>query len=146
MKDIEFISSLLIFLRNGIESEITQTAINKMYDLYNEEYNEKKLDYDTVVSILNEIQCIIDHDPNTLKALSKTTHFYTLFTLSYLLVSESRHFSEEQKELISMFYKKYNEDDDTQLIADYRKYSKEATNSKQSRIARLKALRSYVDI
>ena len=146
MKDIEFISSLLIFLRKGIESEITQTAINKMYDLYNEEYKEKNSDYDTVVSILNEIQGIIDYDPNTLKALSKTTHLYTLFTISYLLISEGLHFSEEQKKCISIFYKKYNEDDDTKLIADYRKYSKEATNSKQSRIARLKALRRYVDI
>lgn len=146
MKDIEFTSGLLIFLRNGIESEITQTAINKMYDLYNEEYEEKKADYDTAVSILKEIQGIIDYDPNTLKALSKTTHFYTLFTLTYLLVSEGLHFSEEQKQNISMFYKKYNEDDDDHLIADYRKYSKEATNSKQGRMARLKALRDYLKI
>lgn len=146
MKDIEFTSGLLIFLRNGIESEITQTAINKMYDLYNEEYEHKNDDYNTVVSILNEIQTIIDYDPNTLKALSKTTHFYTLFTLTYLIVSDDLHYSIDQKEKITAFYKKYNNDDDDSIIADYRKYSKEATNSKQSRIARLKALRSYVGI
>lgn len=148
MKDIQFISSLLIFLRDGIESELNQTAINKMYDLYNEEYNEKKNDYDTVVSILNEIQCVIDDDPNTLKALSKTTHFYTLFTLTYIIVSDGLHFSNDQKERISAFYQKYNNknNDDDSIVTDYRKYSKEATNSKQSRIARLKALRSYVGI
>lgn len=146
MKDIEFTSGLLIFLRKGIESEITQAAINKMYDLYNEKYEEKEADYDTVLSILSEIQTIIDYDPNTLKALSKTTHLYTLFTLTYLIVSDGFSFSEEQKQKISIFYKKYNDDDGDGSIADYRKYSKEATNSKQSRIARLKALRNYIGI
>lgn len=146
MKDIEFISSLLIFLRNGIESEITQTAINKMYDLFNDEYKEKTSDYDTIVLILNEIQTIIDYDPNTLKALSKTTHFYTLFTLTYILVSKELHFSDEQKQNICQFYKKYNDGNNDPIVDEYRKYSKEATNSKQSRIARLKALRSYIGI
>lgn len=146
MKDIEFISSLLIFLRNGIESEITQSAINKMYDLFNDEYKEKAADYDIIVLILNEIQSIIDYDPNTLKALSKTTHFYTMFTLTYVLVSGGLQFSDEQKKQISTFYKKYNDGDNDPLVSDYRKYSKEATNSKQSRMARLKALRTYLKI
>lgn len=146
MKDIQFISSLLIFLRDGIESEITQTAINKMYDLFNDEYKEKQADYNTVTSILNEIQEIIDHDPNTLKALSKTTHFYTLFTLTYFVISQNKHFTNKQKDLISSFYKKYNEGSEEAYIEEYRSSSKESTNSKQSRMARLKALRSYVGI
>lgn len=146
MKDIEFISSLLIFLRNGIESEITQTTINKMYDLFNDKYNEKDFDYSTVVSILNEIETIIDYDPNTLKALSKTTHLYTLFTLTYLIVSQQNKFTDEQKRLISEFYQKYLEGSEETNIDAYRNNSKEGTNSKQSRIARLNALRSYLGI
>lgn len=146
MKDIEFTSGLLIFLRNGIESEITQSAINKMYDLYNEDYAEKKSDYDTVVLILQEIQAIIDYDPNVLKVLSKTTHFYTMFTLTYLLISDSLHFSNEQKDKIVEFYKKYNEDEDNPLVAEYKKSAKDATNSKQSRMNRLNALRDFVGI
>lgn len=146
MKDIEFISSLLIFLRNGIESEITQTAINKMYDLFNDEYKEKTSDYNTVVVILNEIQSIIDYDPNTLKVLSKTTHLYTLFTLTYLMISQQTQFTDAQKQLISQFYQQYLEGYSETPIDDYRNSSKEATNSKQSRIARLKALRSYLEI
>lgn len=146
MKDIEFISSLLIFLRNGIESETTQKTINKMYDLFNEKYDEKESDFKTIVSILNKIQEVIDYDPNTLKVISKTTHFYTLFTLTYLIVSKDTSFSNEQKELISDFYKKYHEGSDETHIDDYRNNSKDSTNSKQSRMARLKALRSYVGI
>ena len=146
MKDIEFISSLLIFLRNGIESETTQKTINKMYDLFNEKYDEKEEDFNTVVSILNKIQEVIDYDPNTLKVLSKTTHFYTLFTLTYLIVSKDTSFSDEQKNLISEFYKKYHEGSVETNIDEYRNNSKDSTNSKQSRMARLKALRSYVGI
>lgn len=146
MKDIEFISSLLIFLRNGIESETTQKTINKMYDLFNEKYDEKESDFNTIVSILNTIQDVIDYDPNTLKVLSKTTHFYTLFTLTYLIVSKNASFTDEQKERISDFYKKYHEGSDETNIDYYRNNSKDSTNSKQSRMARLKALRSYVGI
>ncbi|MBP0982743.1 MAG: DUF262 domain-containing protein [Oscillospiraceae bacterium] len=146
MKDIEFVSSLLIFLRNGIESETTQKTINKMYDLFNDKYQEKDSDYNIVISILEEIQTIIDYDPNTLKAISKTTHFYTLFTLTYFLISQQKHFSDSQKQLISEFYQKYLIGDDETPIDEYRNSSKEGTNSKQSRIARLKALRSYLEI
>ncbi len=146
MKDIEFISSLLIFLRNGIESETTQKTINKMYDLFNEKYDEKESDFTMVVSILNKIQDVIDYDPNTLKALSKTTHFYTLFTLTYLIVSQNSSFTDEQKVMLSDFYKKYHEGSEEMYIDDYRNNSKDSTNSKQSRMARLKALRNYVGI
>lgn len=146
MKDIEFISSLLIFLRNGIESEITQKAINKMYDLFNDEYKEKESDYNTIVSILNEIQTIIDYDPNILKALTKTTHFYTLFTLTYFIISQQTNFTDLQKHKITQFYQKYLDGSGDKNIDDYRNNSKDATNSKQSRVARLKALRSYTGI
>ena len=146
MKDIEFISSLLIFLRNGIESETSQKAINKMYDLFNEKYDEKGLDYDTVVSILNQIQDLIDYDPNILKVIIKTTHFYTLFTLTYLIISQGSVYSREQKETLSHFYKEYNDNSDKAVINDYRNNSMDSTNSKQSRISRLKAIRNYVGI
>lgn len=146
MKDIEFISSLLIFLRNGIESEITQTAINKMYDLFNDQYEEKTADYNTVVAILNEIQSIIDYDPNTLKVLNKTTHLYTLFTLIYLVISQQTKFTDAQKQLISQFYQKYLDGSYESTIDEYKNNSKDATNSKQSRMARLKAMRNYLGI
>lgn len=146
MKDIEFISSLLIFLRNGIESEITQAAINKAYDLFNDVYKEKASDYNTVVAILNEIQSIIDYAPNTLKALNKTTHLYTLFTMTYLLISQQTRFTVAQKQLISQFYQKYLDGSDEPLIDEYRNNSKDATKSKQSRMARLKAIRKYLGI
>lgn len=146
MKDIEFISSLLIFLRNGIESETTQKTINKMYDLFNEKYEEKETDYHTVVSILNEIQGIIDYDPNTLKALSKTTHLYTLFTLTYLIILKKNSYTDKQKELLAQFYKKYIDGSEEEEIVIYRNNSKSGTTSKESRMTRLKVLREYIDI
>ena len=44
MGDIEFISSILIFLRFGISSEITQKAINDAYDLFDKKYEEAEED------------------------------------------------------------------------------------------------------
>jgi len=146
MKDIEFISSLLIFLRNGIDSEITQKTINKMYDLYNENYDEKENDYNMVKNILDIVQTVIDYNINSKSTIIKTTHFYTLFTLTYLFASQSKTYSEEQLSKLSNFYIKYNEGYTDKLIEDYRNYSKDATNSKQSRIGRLKVLRDYMNI
>lgn len=146
MKDIEFISSLLIFLRKGIESETTQAAINKMYDLFNDEYEEKAEDYDTVDRILNEITNIINYDPNTLKILDKTTHLYTLFTLTYIIVSQQTSYTDKQKELLAQFYKKYIDGSEEDEIVVYRNNSISGTTSKESRMARLKALRKYIGI
>ena len=108
--------------------------------------NEKETDYNTVVAILYQIQEVIDYDPNTLKTISKTTHFYTLFTLTYLIVSQNTSYTNEQKELLSQFYKKYLEGSEETEIDNYRNYSKDSTNSKQSRMARLKAVRNYLKI
>lgn len=147
MKDIEFTSGLLIFLRKGIESELTQEAINQMYDLYNDEYNEKDEDYSMTVSILNEIQMLAEYAPEMANVVRRTTHLYTLFTLGYLLVSEEKHFTDEQKQKLVQFYTEYNSDENKDiLVRDYKEYTKDATTSKQSRMARLKALRSYIRI
>lgn len=146
MKDIEFVSSLLIFLRSGMESEINQKAINKMYDLYNEEYAEKDSDYNITSEILDEIQNLIDKYPNVLKSISKTTHLYTLFTLMYISVSNHQHLSDKQMQKINQFYELYEQGDDNQWIEDYRTYSKDATSSKPSRSGRLKALRSFLEV
>ena len=146
MKDIEFVSSLLIFLRNGIESEITQQAINKMYDLFNDKYKEKNSDYNIIKTILEEIQQVIDYDPNVLKVISKTTHLYTLFTLTYTIVVQKEKYTDTHKQLLSKFYENYDNDLEDAMIEEYKNFSKDATNSKTSRIARLKILRKYVGI
>lgn len=146
MKDIEFISSLLIFLRKGIVSETTQTEINKMYDLFNEKYEEKSEDYQTVVKILEEITGVIEYNPNNLKLLSKTTHLYTLFTLTYIIVSEGISYTDEQKETLSQFYKKYIDDSEEEEIVNYRNNAVSGTTSKESRLARLKTLKKYLNM
>ena len=146
MKDIEFISSLLIFLRNGIESEITQKMINKMYNLFNDEYDEKENDYNLVIKILDEIQKVIDYDNSILIVLSRTTHLYALFTLSYIIVSQGKEYLHEQKEKLVAFYKDYNNDSNSLRVEKYKEYSKDATKSKQSRLGRLKVLRELLEV
>ncbi len=47
MQDIQFISTVLMFLRHGISEDTNQENINKTYDLFNESYREKENDKET---------------------------------------------------------------------------------------------------
>ena len=146
MKDIEFVSSLLIFLRKGIDSEINQTAINEVYDLYNLCYDESTGDIEITKKILTEIKNIVKYNPTSLKFISKTTHLYTLFTLTYLIVSQDMHYSTNQMDKICAFIKEYDSNSDDKNVRAYKESSKEATKSKNSRNIRLKSLRDYIGI
>jgi len=39
MRDISFVSTLLVFIKLGIQEDISNTNINRIYDLYNDEYS-----------------------------------------------------------------------------------------------------------
>lgn len=149
MKDIEFVSSLLIFLRKGIDSEISQKAINDVYDLYNQTYDEKDEDKHIIEEILNEICRIVNYNPTSLKFISKTTHLYTLFTLTYYIIKQNTHYTTEQMDKYCMFIKEYEKDDSATSDKDvsaYKEYCREATKSKNSRMKRLSHLRNYLGI
>ncbi len=145
MNDIEFISSLLIFLRRGIDSELTQTAINETYDLFNEVYEEKDDDIHITKCVLEQIQRLIEHSRDNIKFISKTTHFYTLFNLTYFVVTVQDKFSENNLQKISEFINGYLcEDCNEKPIVEYREYSQDATKSKTSRMNRLRVLKEYM--
>ena len=147
MQDIEFISSLLIFLRFGIESEINQKAVNKAYDLFNERYDEKEEDALVTNNILREIQKIIDHSENNIKFVSKTTHLYTLFTLVYYMLCKHMLIDDFIVNNITNFIDIYNNDNiKNDYIIEYKKLSNDATKSKIARLGRLDCLKSYLNI
>mgnify|MGYP004641636305 CR=1 FL=1 len=146
MKDIEFVSSLLIFLRKGIDSELSQEAINEVYDLYNQTYEEKEEDKQITKEILGEINRIVNYNPTSLKFISKTTHLYTLFTLTYYIITEKSHFTTEQMDRYCIFIKEYEKDDLDNDVRAYKEYCRDATKSKNSRMKRLRHLRNYLGI
>ena len=147
MLDIEFISSLLIFFRKGIESEITQNAINEIYDLFNNVYEESEQDVEATKTILDQLQVLIDFNEENIKFISKTTHLYTLFGLTYYIILKYGAYTQEQIEALSQFIKEYaNESSTDEMVIEYRNSSQDATKSKKSRINRLKILKDYLSI
>ena len=147
MIDIEFISSLLIFLRRGIDSELNQKTINETYDLFNEVYEEKGNDLHITKCILEQIQCLIEYSIENIKFISKTTHFYTLFNLAYYAVTIQDGFSETDLQKLSDFISNYLcESCQEKTILEYREYSQDATKSKTARMNRLRILKDYIRI
>ena len=148
MKDVEFISHLLIFLRMGMKIATNQVTINKVYDLYNRDYKEYDDDKNMVNHLLVKIENVFNFfGKNCLHKINKTTHIYTLFVVLYALQIENYYGFLEEKVLhtICMFYKKYFEDEHKDReINLYRLFSQDAVASLTSRINRYNCLIEFI--
>ncbi|NFG28575.1 DUF262 domain-containing protein [Clostridium botulinum] len=150
MKDMEFISSLLIFLRSGVEAEITQAAINKAYDLFNEKYDDYEDDKLILIKILDELQKLIDYDEKNLKVISKVTHLYTFIIVAYSAIIQKNGFDTEDLVKLSEFIKEYDKPNlDSKNIAEIKKYkalSVEGTQGKANRLERVRIISKIVEL
>lgn len=146
MKDVEFASSLLLFLRKGIDSEDTQTSINSAYDLYNEVYDERDLDKSCTYKILDEIEHISQKDTDNILEgyISKTTHLYTIFVTLYAYVIDNQHLSDSQINNLLSFYKGYKQSD-VDEAKEFDSLHQEGTRSKSNRIKRMRILQKAIE-
>lgn len=154
MKDIEFISSLLLFIRFGIDEEITQSSINKAYDTFNEVYEDYENDRLLFSELINSIKLIINSDEVVMKFLRKKVHFYTLFNLVYFLkrqdisidsqiIIKYNHFVNSYlnySQIASQLNSKYSE-----LINEYNSLSQEGTQKKNNRIRRFEIMKEIIE-
>ena len=146
MLDVEFISSLLLFLRRGIESEIDQTSINQVYDMFNEQYDEAADDKIVIERILKEIERIEKSDTTNsfAKIISKQTHFYSIFVSLYRFVVDDGELTREQTQNLLDFFASYEKNEGS-LASEYKVLVKEGTRSKQSRMKRMKILQDVIE-
>lgn len=146
MGDVEFISSILIFFRKGIESEISQDAINNVYDLYNEKYDEATDDKKIFESILEILESIIEQDKTKkfLKVIRKKTHLYTIIVSLYKFIQKENHLTKRQIENIIAFFTQYEKSPKT-IANEYKELCQGGTRSKQNRIKRVKILYKVID-
>lgn len=150
MKDLQIISTYLIFLKKGIEEEYTQKNINQIYDIYNNKYDEKDGDRATFFIVLDYISSLIEvsNEQSILEEIVKVkTHFYSIFTLAYYLIRSNAQISSERvATALSDWFKAYqaSEFDSFHGLAEYRQANQEATLSKASRLKRLEALKKHV--
>lgn len=152
MVDVQFVSTLLIFLRSGIEEETSQSAINRVYDQYNESYPEAKNDKLTVTKILSIIEKIAKDKPYITDALKIKSHLYTLFNLGYyLLATRVRAYGEIAEKLDLWFHHYENSTNfkikEQKLLMDkYRGLMKEGVQKKTNRQHRFEILRDYLGL
>nr|WP_322625191.1 DUF262 domain-containing protein [uncultured Flavobacterium sp.] len=154
MLDIQFISSILLFIRQGISEDTTQENYNKAYDLYNEEYSEKEEDQKLVYKIISECEKIIDNQPNIEKFIRRKTHLYTLFLNIYYFIQIQDKVEIRQINNYKEFVEAYNNDAFLTThfgskglvdeIYEYKTLSSTGTQSKSNRLRRFEILKKVL--
>lgn len=153
MIDIQFISTLLLFIRSGIEEETTQSAINRVYDQYNENYPESESDKDVFLSILDTLKIVLkDRSKELDEIIKRKTHFYTLFVYSYYLKNKSVEKLIDAGEKLNVWYLNYlsdslfgNEKFD-KLLEEYKTLSQEGVQKRVNRQRRFEIIKEYVGV
>lgn len=153
MKDITFISNLLIFQRLGIDEEISSTNLNKVYDLYNEVYDEKDIDKKNFIQNLTIIDKLIDDNSERKSFFNSKVHLYTAFTYFYKYTIQKKNVNDSIIEIYRSFIDNYTDDNNINaifeskkgIIAEYKAITKEGTNQKSNRIRRLEIIIEIVE-
>lgn len=148
MRDVTFISNLLTFMKLGIDEEITSKNINRIYELFNEEYPNKEKDIEMFSSVISVIDKIIENNSYRQSFLSSKVHLYSLFTFIYGIVLSGKAVTKEQIEKYRNFIDNYDNDDvlvkyfedKLTIINEYKSKSKEGTNQKTNRLRRFEIL------
>ncbi|SPW32434.1 Uncharacterized conserved protein [Edwardsiella tarda] len=153
MLDIQFISTMLIFIRMGIAEETSQSAINKIYDQYNDEYPEAEDDKELFMNLLHVLNLIFKGNENLEYIAKRKTHFYTLFTLSFYIFrieldkdNDYKSVSSKLEEWFTHYKNETNFENDTikSLLDEYRLLSQEGVQKKTNRQRRLDILKEYL--
>lgn len=143
MRDISFISTLLVFMKQGIQEDVTEKNVNKIYDLYNDNYPDQQIDISRFDSLFHDIGCIVDNDETRKKFLKKTVHLYSLFTALYeitldkdldvLQIQNYRSFIDNYSDEQALRTKFPNIIDD---LTAYKSLSQEGTRAQSNRLRR----------
>lgn len=143
MADIEFASSLLIFLRKGSVQE-TDELLNSMYDLYNDEYAERDADIKSVSQFVDWLDAALA-SRNELKVMfSKPVHIFSLFCVREMLSANNLLGKLSVPALVEFVAAYESRPEGNELIASYRTGATARTRSKASRDARSKALYDWL--
>ncbi|MBH3397158.1 MULTISPECIES: DUF262 domain-containing protein [Pseudomonas] len=150
MSDIQFASTLLIYIRSGFEDETTQSSINKFYDLLNEKYPGKKQDIAATKDTLDYIREITSESPDLGTALQKKTHAYTIFTLSNHLLNIKHPVSGVGK-MLEAWYEWHDQkvappQHYKDLVTEYRRLAGSGVQKKTNRQRRFEILCAYLKV
>ncbi|MBM2291707.1 DUF262 domain-containing protein [Sulfitobacter pseudonitzschiae] len=140
MADIEFTSSLLMFLRKGLVEENTKT-INEVYDLYNDEYPEAAEDVEKVREFFEHAHRTYLVTTETRKFFTRPIHLFSLFCVEQIL-KERGVDTANLGVLLDEFVEEYQSEQPSEAIEQYRLGAASRTRSRASRNLRTKSLLS----
>ncbi|WP_026940750.1 GmrSD restriction endonuclease domain-containing protein [Hellea balneolensis] len=145
MKDVDFSSQLLTFLIQGIVST-PPSALNELYDRYNDKYPERKLHFAKVEKNFSEIEKLF-LQRSIEKFFSKPVHFYTIFAVVDLARHASIELTTKKLENFIQIYTTLDFDDPStdSLFLEYKKGSSYSTTGKPGRERRVYSLLQYVE-
>ncbi len=144
MGDMEFVSTILMFFREGIEEDITQEKLDKIYELYNEVYEEADEDETLFGELIKQCDFLFEKAVNLNIFLNKT-NLYTIFTVAYYFL-KYKGFQPSHIHKFSDFVQQYQQKDNSDpLITQYKEYLQAQTRSKKNRLGRNKILRTYLE-
>lgn len=141
MADVEFTTSLISYLKNGIITDSSAT-VNKLYDLYNETYPGMRADQRKFRELLAKVEYLFEGKEEIADFFSKTVHLYTLF-----VILDQHDFTPNKSQMVNKlaeFIAKNDLNPKPALIAEYRKGSEQRTRSKVSREIRHEALLKFL--
>ena len=142
MGDIEFASSMLIFLNLGIVTDDSE-SINHIYNTYNDQYESKASDIEDVKGFLGYYDSLLEHHPE-LKFFNKTVHLYTLFAVMNILRISGYDLDDGIPKL-KEFVASYTANEPNPLLLAYREGAASRTRSKSSRERRVDSLMEWIN-
>ncbi len=153
MRDISFISTLLVFMKQGIQADIRNDNLNTIYDLYNDSYPSKDDDTDKFVSVLEQVGEVIEGKPERSKILRRQVHLYSLFTAIYEMMIDKPKLTVSQVNNYRDFIDNYNNEellenffpDCITDIYHYKSFAKEGTSDKGNRLGRHNAIKKVLN-
>ncbi|MGR5152480.1 DUF262 domain-containing protein [Photobacterium swingsii] len=152
MRDVSFISTLLVFMKQGLQEDITNDNLNRIYDLYNDEYPSKSDDIERFKQVLNSIELMLDNSIERASILKRQVHLYTLFTVVYEFTLDQE-LSMQQIENYRSFIDNYDSEENLtryfpEMVSDlfsYKALSKEGTRQKSNRIERHRIIKEIMN-
>lgn len=142
MHDIQLASSLLTFLRRGVIND-SAAVINKIYDFYNDKYEERAEDVTTVTAFLSRAEETYFQAPSVRSMFTKPIQLYTLFCVDQLAGLQGETAAQAAAGL-AQFVEAYEAGDTDVRIESYREGSSSRTASKASRDRRINSLLDYL--
>lgn len=141
MADVEFTTSLVSYLKNGVISDSAAT-VNKLYDTYNDSYPGIRTDQRIFRDTLSKVDYLFDKNDDVAAFFSKTVHLYTLF----VLLDQHGFVPSKIKmvERLEKFVAANNAAKKSKTILEYRRGSEQRTRSKVSREIRHEALLEFL--